>query len=84
MRLLRNMGYLLALPLLIVLPFAPCLAEQDGSGANNSVSASTVVREKAETLPKPRIKYRNGPVCMCNTGLSEAEIQAGQKKLATQ
>jgi hypothetical protein len=64
----------------MVLPFAPCLAEQGGNAADTSVSA-TMVKEKAEAeaLPKPRIKYRNGPVCMCNTGMSEAEIQAGQK-----
>ena len=27
-----------------------------------------------------RLKFRNGPVCMCSTGQSEKEIQEGQKR----
>jgi hypothetical protein len=27
-----------------------------------------------------RLKFRDGPVCMCSRGMSEADIQAGMKK----
>jgi hypothetical protein len=28
--------------------------------------------------PSSRLKYRHGPVCMCNGGLSESDISRGQ------
>ncbi len=69
--------------LLLVFPFMPCLAEQSDEGVK---ALSTVVVDPAEeraissgkdkVFKRPRLKYRRGPVCMCNDGLSEAEIQA--------
>lgn len=72
------------LALLVVLLSVPYTASQAGSA---DVKAEAVVTTTASQVPetnpqvlKPRIKYRNGPVCMCNGGMSEAEIQAGIKK----
>ncbi len=78
---------LMCLILLLVLPGMSCLAEQSDKGAKTS-SAVSVDDGKANTKIQgekrksgwPRLKYRNGPVCMCNDGLSEADIQSAWMK----
>lgn len=35
--------------------------------------------EKNKDDSSPRLKYKNGPVCMCAKGLGEKEIQAADK-----
>ena len=35
--------------------------------------------EKNKDNSSPRLKYKNGPVCMCAKGLGEKEIQAGNR-----
>ena len=35
--------------------------------------------EKGEDNSSPRLKFKNGPVCMCAKGLNEKDIQAGKK-----
>jgi len=35
-----------------------------------------IISVEEKKLKRPRLKYRRGPVCMCNDGLSEVEIQA--------
>jgi hypothetical protein len=77
--------------LLLVLPCMPCLAEQSDKGAKSpsAVTAdhggeSAVIQEKEKKSKRPRLKYRNGPVCMCNDGLSEEEIHAAWIKRFSQ
>lgn len=73
--------------LLLVLPSMPCSAESSDKDAKTS-SAITVDKGKANTKIQeekrkpgwPRLKYRKGPVCMCNDGLSEADIQSAWMK----
>ncbi len=74
---------LTCLILLLLFPFMPCLAEQSDKDAKalstavvDSSEANAIILEKEKKLKRPRLKYRRGPVCMCNDGLSEAEIQA--------
>lgn len=76
---LNSIRRLPLLVLLLVVPGAASQAEPVVVTAKPTVSASRVPEKNQESL-KPRIKYRNGPVCMCNGGMSEAEIQAGMKK----
>ena len=78
---------LTCLILLLVLPGMPCLAEQSEKDAKIS---SAIVADDAEAnieiegekrkSGRPRLKYRKGPVCMCNDGLSEADIQSAWMK----
>lgn len=35
--------------------------------------------EKGKDNSSPRLKYKNGPVCMCAKGLNEKDIQAAKK-----
>ncbi|MBE9559308.1 MAG: hypothetical protein IMF15_00900 [Proteobacteria bacterium] len=82
---------MMRLVLLLVLPCTPCLAEQSDNDATASsvdtvehAEESTVVQEKIKKPRRSRLKYRNGPVCMCSGGLSEAEIQAAWIKRFSQ
>lgn len=73
--------------LLLVLPGMPCLAEQsDKDGKTSSAivvddgKANTDIKGEKRKSGWPRLKYRKGPVCMCNDGLSEADIQSAWMK----
>jgi len=77
--------------LLLVFPGTLCLAEPLDKDAKtpSAITAdhgakSTVIQGDEKKSRRPRLKYRNGPVCMCNDGLSEAEIQAAWIKRFTQ
>ena len=50
--------------------------------AEQAAAATAKADERGEAEPrKPRLKYRSrGPACMCLNGLSEAEIQAAQRR----
>ncbi len=79
---------------LIVFLMLPCTFVQAEPLSGDAWTSSTVtvnhgeqstVHQEKETKPRlPRLKYRNGPVCMCNDGLSEAEIQAAWIKRFSQ
>lgn len=82
---------LIRLVLLLVLPCMPCLAEQSDKDAKTPSAVTvdhgeqgTVIQGERKKPRRPRLKYRNGPVCMCNDGLSEAEIQAAWIKRYSQ
>ena len=82
---------LTSLILLLVLPCMPCLAEQSDKDAKTPSAVtvdygeeSRVIQEEEKKSRRPRLKYRKGPVCMCNDGLSEAEIQAAWEKRFSQ
>jgi len=77
--------------LLLVLPGMPCLAEQSEketetpSAIKVELAGDSKLIEKDKKKPrKSRLKYRNGPVCMCSGGLSEADIQAAWLKRFSQ
>ena len=77
--------------LLLVLPCMPCLAVQTDKGGKtpSAVTAeygdeSKVTQVEEKKSKRPRLKFRNGPVCMCSGGLSEKEIQAAWIKRYSQ
>ncbi len=76
---LNSIRHLPLLALLLAVPGVASQAEPVAVTAKPAAAAARVSEKNQEPL-KPRIKYRNGPVCMCNGGMSEAEIQAGMKK----
>ncbi|MCW9012267.1 MAG: hypothetical protein OQL06_00675 [Gammaproteobacteria bacterium] len=61
---------------LLLLPVTG-LAQQT---ATETRAAPPSFEAEKQARPAPRLKYRKGPVCMCNRGMSEAEIQAAMKK----
>ena len=69
--------------LLLVFAFMPCLAQSSDKDVKalstavvDSVEERAIISVEEKKARRPRLKYRRGPVCMCNDGLSEAEIQA--------
>lgn len=71
--------------LLLALSGSPCLAQQSDSGESRWKITLTEVGEDKDGIPEsrqPRLKFRNGPVCMCADGLSEADIRAAELKRA--
>ena len=77
--------------LLLVFPFTSCLAEQSDKDAKTQSAViaeqgneSAVIKGEEKKSKRPRLKFRNGPVCMCNDGLSEEEIQAAWIKRFSQ
>jgi len=82
---------IMRLVLLLVLPCTPCLAEQSDKDATASsvdtverAEESVVIKQEIKKPRRSRLKYRNGPVCMCSGGLSEKEIQAAWLKRISQ
>ena len=43
------------------------------------ITSPLYANEKGKANSSPRLKFKNGPVCMCAKGLSEKDIQAGKK-----
>ena len=84
---MKAVKQLIGLILLLVLSGMSCLAEQPDKDIKTS-SVIAVDEDKGNTEIQgekrksgwPRLKYRNGPVCMCNDGLSEADIQSAWMK----
>lgn len=65
---MRLCGFLI----LLVLVSMPVVAEQKVAGETPAA--------KTDKQKVPRLKYRNGPVCMCNSGLSEEDIRRAEIK----
>lgn len=70
----------------IVMLVGPCMAEQSAADTDND-EPSEITASKAQNAGnqekksrRSRLKYRDGPVCMCNDGMSEADIQAAMEK----
>ena len=55
-----------------------CFAQPTDSQAVETRQVTTEIND--EETQRPRLKYRKGPVCMCNDGMSEADIQAAERK----
>lgn len=74
----------LALLLGISMPaaMAAALPESDGKRLQQSplpaADVETVGGSSAETPRRSRLRFRDGPVCMCPNGLSESDIAAGR------
>lgn len=66
--------------LLVILALSPtvCFAQPADEHVEETSQATTEVKEQEKK--RPRLKYKKGPVCMCNEGMSEADIQEAMKK----
>ncbi|MCW8853998.1 MAG: hypothetical protein OQK76_10965 [Gammaproteobacteria bacterium] len=53
--------------------------DNDESSVIATSQAQNVGNQEKKSRPS-RLKYRNGPACMCNDGMSEADIQAALEK----
>lgn len=53
--------------------------EKDGpeQGVDDLPAIDTVSQKR------DRLRFRNGPVCMCSQGMSEADIQQAERRRAT-
>jgi hypothetical protein len=47
--------------------------------AATALAAQAWATESASSKKVPRLRFKDGPVCMCVNGLSEAQIQAAAK-----
>lgn len=63
------------LMLLLVIPCMNIHAENIEKKEKKIIS-SLQVQDLTEKPKRSRLKFRDGPVCMCSQGLSEKEIQA--------
>jgi hypothetical protein len=70
---------IISLPLLFTLCAGSALANED-IPQEPSLSATTSSALANEAVPKKRLRFRNGPVCMCADGLTEDDILASQER----
>ena len=61
--------------LLLVFPCMNIHAENIDK-KEKKITSPLPVQDLTEKPRRPRLKFRDGPVCMCSQGLSEKEIQA--------
>ncbi|WP_193908191.1 hypothetical protein [Cellvibrio polysaccharolyticus] len=65
---------------------APVFAETENAASSTTAQAQPVQQdaEKADDQPAKkkgsRLRFRDGPVCMCADGLTENDIMASQKR----
>jgi hypothetical protein len=79
---MRYASTLMALNLLLAGMSVAHAVDAQSPADPSPASASTMRTLSFSTRPPPpssRLKYRNGPVCMCSGGLSEADIRGAQK-----
>ena len=50
------------------------------AAAQPATAQSGSMEREVPATPSKRLKYRRGPVCMCNSGLSEQEIEAAERR----
>lgn len=71
------MKYLLVVLAMWVLSFPSVYAgETAGTDTAQGEAGTQTTAPKAKV---PRLRFKNGPVCMCGHGLSEAEIEQAEK-----
>jgi hypothetical protein len=70
---------IISLPLLFALGAGTALANEDAP-QEPSLSVATSSASANEAVPKKRLRFRNGPVCMCADGLTEDDILASQER----
>lgn len=68
----------IALPL-FAQSFSVADKEQEGSDTR-AQQLTPPSQQEIETQPRKRLRFRDGPVCMCADGLSENDILESQKR----
>ncbi len=69
----------LALLLLLPMPFAVASEVNQTLQASSGPSAADSEQASTESQPRKRLRFRDGPVCMCGDGLKESDIAAGRE-----
>lgn len=65
---------------------APVFAETENAASSQDASAENVQQDAEKAADQParkkgsRLRFRDGPVCMCADGLTENDIMASQKR----
>lgn len=76
------MKYRLPLMLVVFLAFVPAVglaAHEEGAGSGHEVAPSA--RDGQQEAPRRgRLRFRDGPVCMCSLGMSEQDIERAQEE----
>ena len=54
----------------------PLVAEQTGTSAE----LPAIDEAAQQSQGRNRLRFRNGPVCMCSSGMSEQDIQRAQER----
>jgi hypothetical protein len=68
------------IPALLLLVQIAVAADESGP-TQSQPKQDTRVRDGSQPPKSSRLRFRSGgPVCMCSTGLSEAEIEAAERK----
>jgi len=81
MRHIFRLTALCALSAGLSLAHAEQAAETSAPAQAPVTSKVTLTLSKEAPRPSSRLKYRKGPVCMCDGGLSEADIAAAQSRV---
>jgi len=67
-----------AAALMLVIP--PAAFAQSNSGGERGQSAESAERQVSEPPTRGRLRFRNGPVCMCSQGMSEEDIRRSEEE----
>jgi hypothetical protein len=68
--------------LLVFLPAAGYAAHEEGSGGDQGAEGRSAGQAEEDAPRRGRLRFRDGPVCMCALGLSEEDIQRAQEDRA--
>jgi hypothetical protein len=66
--------------LLVFLPAAGYAAHEEGSGGDHGADARSAGQPEEDAPRRGRLRFRDGPVCMCSLGMSEEDIQRAQEE----
>ena len=53
---------------------------QSNSGGERGQSAESAERQGSQPPVRGRLRFRNGPVCMCSQGMSERDIRRSEEE----
>lgn len=76
----------LASAVIVLTLAAPVFAETESATSSQKTSAANTQQDTEKAADQPakkkgsRLRFRNGPVCMCADGLTENDIVASQKR----
>ncbi|HDP89663.1 MAG TPA: hypothetical protein ENN42_06880 [Thioalkalivibrio sp.] len=59
---------------------APLLADEGRGGEDRQDARTAEAQTESRPSPGGRLRFRDGPVCMCSQGMSEEDIQRSREK----
>jgi len=64
----------------LMLMFSSAALAQSSSGGERGQSAEATEKPGAQPPARGRLRFRNGPVCMCSQGMSEEDIRRSEEE----